>query len=64
VAKLCGGVRMGLLFDGALLAALLSTRRKVKEMEQATRPQREPWQVFEPKEPRDFEVWPPEGCDN
>ena len=62
VAKLCGGRPVGLLFDGAVLAVLLNTRRKVKKMEQdgygygygdAG--------MFESKEERGYTVWPPEN---
>lgn len=53
---------VGLLFDTVLLASLMRTRRKVDAVERAVKDRnRGGW--FDPKEPRDFEMWPPKPED-
>jgi len=50
---------MGLVFDGAVFAALIRTRRKVKDMEQQQ--QHRTGGMFETTEERPYTVWPPES---
>lgn len=52
----------GLVKDSLLLGAVLHTRRRIKKANyNAKRNARgRDYPIFEPKEERDFEMWPPE----